>query len=58
MQDLPIKPSCPRQLQMQFDSKRLRGMSLRERQQVVTCLAILLAEAAGASEPEGSDDRR
>ena len=36
MQDLPIKPSCPRQLQMQFDSKRLRGMSLQERQQVVT----------------------
>lgn len=25
MQDLPIKPSCPKQLQMQFDSKRLRG---------------------------------
>lgn len=58
MQDLPIKPSCPRQLQMQFDSKRLRGMSLRERQQVVTCLAIFLAEAAGASEPEGSDEGR
>lgn len=58
MQDLPIKPSCPRQLQMQFDSKRLRGMSPRERQQVVTCLAILLAEAAGASELEGSDDGR
>ena len=58
MQDLPIKPSCPRQLQMQFDSKRLRGMSLQERQQVVTCLAIFLAEAAGASEPAGSDEGR
>lgn len=58
MQDLPIKPSCPRQLQMQFDSKRLRGMSPQERRQVVTRLAILLTEAAGASEPEGGDDGR
>lgn len=57
MQDLPTNPSCPRQLQMQFYSKRLRGMSPQERQQVVTCLAILLAEA-GASEPEGGDDGR
>lgn len=45
-----------RQLQMQFDSKRLRGMSVQERQREVTFLAILLDEAAGASEPEGSDD--
>ncbi|WCR18721.1 hypothetical protein [Paracoccus alcaliphilus] len=45
MQDLPTGPSSPRQLQMQFDSERLRGMSPRERQQVLTRLAILLAEA-------------
>jgi hypothetical protein len=45
-------------LQMQFDSERLRGMSPRERQQVLTRLAILLAEAAGASELEGGDDGR
>ncbi|GEK70378.1 hypothetical protein SAMN04244581_02617 [Paracoccus denitrificans] len=58
MQDLPTGPSRPRQLQMQFDSERLRGMSPRERQQVLTRLAILLAEAAGASELEGGDDGR
>ena len=58
MQDLPIKPSCPRQLQMQFDSERLRGMSPRERQQVLTRLAILLAEAAGTSKLEQDDDGR
>jgi len=58
MQDLPTGPSSPRQLQMQFDSERLRGMSPPEREQVVTRLAILLAEAAGTSEPEGGDDGR
>lgn len=58
MQDLPTGPSSPRQLQMQFDSERLRGMSPRERQQVLTRLAILLAEAAGTSEPEEDDGGR
>lgn len=58
MQDLPTVPSSPRQLQMQFDSERLRGMSPRERQQVLTHLAILLAEAAGTSELEEDDDGR
>lgn len=55
MQDLPAKPSSPKQLQMQFDSTRLRGMSPHDRQQAVTRLAILLTEAA---EPEGNDDGR
>ena len=58
MQDLPTGPSGPRQLQMQFDSKRLRGMSPQERHQVVTRLAILLAEAVRAAEPEDRDDGR
>lgn len=43
---------------MQFDSERLRGMSPRERQQVLTRLAILLAEAAGTSKLEQDDDGR
>ncbi|MDF3907835.1 hypothetical protein [Paracoccus sp. AS002] len=58
MQDLPTGPSSPRQLQMQFDSKRWHGLSPRERQQVLTRLAILLAEAAGTSKLEQDDDGR
>lgn len=58
MQDLPTGPSSPRQLQMQFDSERLRGMSRQERQRVLTHLAILLAEAAGTSKLEQDDDGR
>lgn len=58
MQDLPTGPSSPRQLQMQFDSERLRGMHPRERQQVLTRLTILLAEAAGTSKLEQDDDGR
>jgi hypothetical protein len=58
MHDQPTRPSTPKQLQMQFDSMRLRGMSPLDRQQIVTRLATLLTEAAGAAEPEGSDDGR
>lgn len=58
MQDLPTRPSSPKQLQMQFDSTRLRGMSALDRQQIVVRLAILLTEAAGAAEPEGTYDGR
>jgi hypothetical protein len=58
MQDLPTEPSSPRQLQMQFDSERLRGMSPREPQQVLTHLAILLAEGAGTNKLEQDDDGR
>lgn len=58
MQDLPSRPSLPKQLQMRFDSTRLRGMSPPDRRQAVTRLAILLIEAACAAEPEGSDDGR
>lgn len=58
MPDLPARPTLPRQLQMQFDSSRLRGMSPQDRQQAVTRLAILLTESAGAVEQEGDDDER
>jgi hypothetical protein len=58
MQDLPARPSSPKQLQMQFDSTRLRGMCPLDREQTVTRLAILLTKAAGAAEPEGTDDGR
>ncbi len=58
MPDLPAKPTLPRQLQMQFDSTRLRGMSPQDRQQAVTRLAILLTEAAGAAIGGGDDDEQ
>lgn len=58
MPDLPARPTLPRQLQMQFDPTRLRGMSPQDRQQAVTRLAILLTEAAGAAEQGGDDDER
>ena len=58
MQELPARPPLPKQLQMQFDSMRLRGMSPLDRQQAVTRLAIPLTEAAGVTEAEGRDDGR
>ena len=58
MPDLPAKLTLPRQLQMQFDSTRLRGMSPQDRQQAVTRLAILLTEAAGAAIGGGDDDEQ
>jgi hypothetical protein len=58
MPDLPARPTSPRQLQMQFDSTRLRGMSPQDRQEAVTRLATLLTEAASAAEQEGDDDER
>lgn len=58
MPDLPARQTSPKQLQMQFDSTRLRGMSPQDRQQAVTRLAILLTEAAGAAEQGGDDDER
>jgi hypothetical protein len=52
------RPSSPKQMRMQFDSTRLRGMSPQDRQQAVTRLAILLTEAAGAAATEQHDDGR
>jgi hypothetical protein len=58
MPDLPATQTSPKQLQMQFDPTRLRGMSPQDRQQAVTRLAILLTEAGGAAEQEGDDHER
>ena len=58
MPDLPARPTSPRQLQMQFDSTRLRGMSPQDRQEAVMRLAILLTEAVRAAEQEGDDHER
>ena len=58
MQDPRTKPPSPHQLLMPLDSTRLRGISPVDRQQIVTCLAILLAEAAGAADRERDDDGR
>ena len=58
MQDPRTKPSAPIQLLMPLDSTRLRGMSLLDRQQAVTRLAILLTEAAGAVDAERHEDGR
>lgn len=58
MQPRPKKPSPPRQLPIAFDATRLGGMSEHDRRQTVTCLAMLLTEAAGATAREGADDDR
>lgn len=58
MQDPRSRSSTPKQLQMQFASTRLRGVSLHDRQQIVTRLAILLTEAAGVADAEGDADGR
>jgi len=58
MQPPPKKPLPPRQLPIVFDSTRLGRMSLHDRRQAVTCLAMLLTEAAGAAAREGADDDR
>jgi len=59
MQDPRTRPSPPEQLLIALDSTRLRGMNPHNRRQAVTCLAILLAEAAGvATDKERDDDRQ
>lgn len=55
----PTLPSAaPRQLIMQFDSGRLRGMSPSERSTALARLASLLSEAAGVAVGERDDDER
>ena len=56
MQDPRTRSLPPRRLLIALDSTRLRGMSLLDRRQAVTCLAILLAEAAGAADTKQDDD--
>lgn len=58
MQDPRTRPPSPKQLLMPLDSTRLRGMSPTGRQQIVTCLAILLTEAAETADKERDDDGR
>lgn len=52
------KPSSPTQLLMPLDSDRLRGMTPRDRQQVMSNLAILLTEATRAAGKEEHGDER
>jgi hypothetical protein len=55
----PALPSlAPHQLNMRFDSTRLRGMSASERRTALTRLANLLWEAAGVGAGEHDDDER
>lgn len=58
MQNPRTRPSPPKQLLIALDSTRLRGMNPHDRRQAVTCLAILLAEAAGVATDEERDDDR
>lgn len=48
----------PRQLTMVLDSLRMTGISVAERNAVISRLARMLAEAAGIESEEGSDDGR
>jgi hypothetical protein len=49
---------APRQLNIAFDSARLRGMTSSERRIVVARLASLLLEAANIAAEEREDDQR
>ena len=48
----------PRQLTMVLDSLRMGGISIAERNAVISRLARMLAEAAGIEIEEGGDDGR
>lgn len=59
MRNLPalVLPStAPHQLNMPFDSARLRGISPADRNTVLARLASLLLEAAGFAAGERTDD--
>jgi len=47
----------PRQLTMVLDSLRMTGISIAERDAVISRLARMLAEAAGIGEDGGDDGR-
>ena len=59
MRSLPtpaLPPAAPRQLNIQFDSEQLRGMSPSERRMALAQLTCLLLEAAGVAAGEHDDD--
>ena len=49
-------PTAPHQLDLILDDRRVRGMTLIERQAVLRALARLLLEASGVAKQEVSDD--
>ena len=53
---LLARSRAPRQLRIAFDSPPLRKLNAVERAKVVTCLANLFMQAAGAATRERSDD--
>jgi hypothetical protein len=58
---VPIMPApsvVPRQLNIVFDSVRLRGMNTSDRAKAVAYLATLLMQAAGVATRERNDDER
>ncbi len=61
MRNLPtpaLPSTAPRQLNILFDSVRLRGMNPSERRTVLVQLASLLSEATGIASGEHDDDER
>ncbi len=61
MRSLPtptLPPAVPHQLNIPFDSGRLRGISPSDRRTALTRLARLLLEAAGVALEERDDDER
>ena len=48
----------PRQLAMALDSLPMNGISMTERNAVISRLALMLMEAAGIEDEEGGDDGR
>lgn len=51
-------PTPPLQLSIAFDTVDLRGMTLTERANVLTHLALLLLQAAGVQTAGGNDEER
>jgi hypothetical protein len=61
MKSLPtstLPPAVPHQLNIPFDSGRLRGISPSDRRTALARLARLLLEAAGVAVEERDDDER
>ncbi len=53
----PARRTAPRQLAIAFESPQLWAMHAPERRRIVSCLAILLMQAAGVTEESGDDER-